>query len=168
MATVVVDVRGVKQTLKTLRQIDPELRKEFNRNARTIVKPITDDAKRRINRLPLSGLRRAWTPRGRAKPITPVTAGRIRSGVTFKVDTRKKAVSVFTVRMVNAAGSVIDMAGRRNPGNQLARSLQTAGFGTASRFMWPAAEAHISDVQDELVGLITDASETINRQLERS
>ena len=40
-----VQVVGVKDTLKQLRELDPELRKQFSRDVKQIVKPLTDEAK---------------------------------------------------------------------------------------------------------------------------
>jgi len=40
-----VRVEGAKEAIKTLRKIDPELRKEFNAEVRRIAAPIVDAAK---------------------------------------------------------------------------------------------------------------------------
>lgn len=160
---VTVEIEGVKETLRTLRKLDPEMRKEFNRNARTVAKPAVDAAKGKYTRLPLSGFRRRWTVRGRE--LSPKTIGRFRSGVTFKIDTSKKRESVFTVRQVNALAEIYDMAGRRTPGNQLDRSLTIAGWGSPSRVMWPAVESKARDIQAAIAELVDAANETINREL---
>lgn len=166
MADVVrIEVQGVKETIKALRRLDPELRKEFNRNARSVAKPITDLAKSKYNRLPLSGFRRRWTVNGR--PLTPITIGRFRGGVTFKVDTSKKRSSVFIVRQNNAVAEIFDMAGRSNRGNQIDTSLQAAGWGTASRVMWPSAEARIGEVRGALDDLVKEAEKTVQRGMKR-
>jgi hypothetical protein len=157
---IAIDIKGAKETVKALARLDPQLRKEFNRNARQVVKPITDLAKAKYTRLPLSGFRRQWNYKGRE--LTPVTIGRFRSGVTFKVDTSKKRSALFVVQQKNAVASIFDMAGRRNS-NQLDRSLQAAGWGTASRVMWPAAEARLTDVQTALASLINDAAKTVQQ-----
>lgn len=159
-----IEVDGVKQTLRALNQIDPEQRKQFNRDARLIAKPIMDNAKQRYTRVPLSGFNRRWTVGTRE--ITPRTIGRYRSGVSFSVNTSKKRQSVFTVLQRNAAASVFDMAGRKQP-NQLSRSLEAAGWGTASRVMWPAAEAKAGDAIRELMDLVDKASRIVQRELER-
>ena len=155
-----VEVEGTKQVLQTLRKVDPTLRKQFDKDARQVVKPLMDDAKQRYTRVPLSGFNRRW------KHITPRTIGRYRSGVSFRVNTSKKREAVFTVLQRNAAASVFDMAGRKQP-NQLSRSLEAAGWGTPSRVMWPAAEAKAEAVRDELIDLVVKAAQTIERELER-
>ena len=155
---VTIEVEGVKQTLRQLRRLDPEMRKQFDRDARQVVKPLMDNAKQRYSRVPLSGFQRKW------RDITPRTIGRYRSGVQFKVNTSNKRGAVFTVLQRNAAASVVDMAGRRS-NNNLSRSLERAGWGQPSRFMWPAAEATFSQVVRELMALVDEASKTIERSL---
>lgn len=155
--TVRIEVEGVKQTLRMLRSIDPELRKQFNKDARQVVKPLMDDAKQRYTRVPLSGFNRKW------KEITPRTIGRYRSGVSFRVNTSDKRGAVFTVLQRNAAASVFDMAGR-NGTNPLSRSLERAGWGPASRVMWPAAETKGDQAIAELLDLVEQVANRLDRQ----
>lgn len=152
------EVEGTKRVIAALNKVDPELRKQFNKDARQVVKPLMDDAKQRYTRVPLSGFNRRW------KDITPRTIGRYRSGVTFKVNTSKKRETVFTVLQRNAAASVFDMAGRKQ-NNQLSRSLEAAGWGAPSRVMWPAAEATGEAVRDELLDLVTEAARRLEREM---
>jgi hypothetical protein len=62
-ATMKTEVVGVKETIKALREIDPQFRKDFNKGARAVVAPMVAEAKARYPSLPLSGMARAWTPR---------------------------------------------------------------------------------------------------------
>lgn len=166
VAELSVRLEGVKDTIRLLGKLDPELRKQFNRDARKIVAPITDDAKARYNRLPLSGFSRVWAPRG-GKPITPVTAARMRSGVYFSVSTSNKKRSVFKVVQRNRAAAIMDMAGKRTPGNRLDRSLRLNGWGSPSRVMWPAAEKNGDKVRDELLDLVKHVNMMLTKELER-
>jgi len=54
------------------------------------------------------------------------------------------------------------MAGRRSS-NNLSRSLEAAGWGTASRVMWPAAETKGDAVVHELMRLVDEVAATISR-----
>ena len=151
------EVEGTKRVIAALSKVDPELRKQFNKDARQVVKPLMDDAKQRYTRVPLSGFNRRW------KDITPRTIGRYRSGVSFRVNTSDKRGAVFTVLQRNAAASVFDMAGRKGP-NQLSRSLERAGWGTASRVMWPAAESKGDQAVAELLDLVNKVASRLDRQ----
>jgi hypothetical protein len=45
-----VEVSGVKSAIKELRKIDPELRKQFNKDAKEVVRPVIEAAKGTILR----------------------------------------------------------------------------------------------------------------------
>jgi hypothetical protein len=90
-----VEVSGVKSAIKELRKIDPELRKQFNKDAKEVVRPVIEAAKRNYPATFLSGMSRAWTQGG--KPKFPYSQSKAKSGVRLKVDTRGKAVSIINV-----------------------------------------------------------------------
>ena len=46
-ATMKTEVVGVKETIKALREIDPQFRKDFNKGARAVVAPMVAEAKAR-------------------------------------------------------------------------------------------------------------------------
>ena len=56
---VATQVIGVEETIKELRRIDPEFRKEFNRGARAVLAPTIAQIKSAYPQLPLSGWRRS-------------------------------------------------------------------------------------------------------------
>jgi hypothetical protein len=89
----------------------------------------------------------------------------MRSGVQFKVNTSAKKRAVFSVQQRNRAAAIMDMAGKRTPGNQLDRGLRLAGWGSPSRIMWPAAEKNEGRVRDELLALVEEVGETLSKQL---
>jgi hypothetical protein len=94
-ATMKTEVVGVKETIKALREIDPQFRKDFNKGARAVVAPMVAEAKARYPSLPLSGMARAWTPRQFS--IFPWQQSKVRSSVKVKTSTRRNANSVVYV-----------------------------------------------------------------------
>jgi hypothetical protein len=86
-ATMKTEVVGVKETIKALREIDPQFRKDFNKGARAVVAPMVAEAKARYPSLPLSGMARAWTPRQFS--IFPWQQSKVRSSVKVKTSTRR-------------------------------------------------------------------------------
>jgi hypothetical protein len=94
-ATMKTEVVGVKETIKALREIDPQFRKDFNKGARAVVAPMVAEAKARYPSLPLSGMARAWTPRQFS--IFPWQQAKVRSSVKVKTSTRRNANSVVYV-----------------------------------------------------------------------
>jgi len=54
------DIKGVKQAIVALKKIDPEYRKDFNREAKTIAAPLVAAAKANYPQMPLSGMVAPW------------------------------------------------------------------------------------------------------------
>jgi hypothetical protein len=159
------EVEGVKEAIKALRKIDPEMRKAFNTNVRMITKQMTDAMKSNYDdiRFP-SGTKRKWSQDGAQK--FPLTASRARNGVRVKIDTSRKASTAISVRQSNAAAVIFDIAGAKT-NNKLARAFDTTFGRRSSRVMWPEAEAHIDDVRNNLVELLEQIEQDISREVER-
>ena len=164
-------IKGLEQALKTLREIDPALYREGQKMLRKDAKPLVDDARSRVPRQsPLSG----W------KEGTGRTSGGFphwESGSQRKINLRVRRERVrgmggrrVLVRVVQGSpsGSVFDMAGRKNSGNRIDRSLQTAGFSTASRSMWPAADANLDNVERAVRKSVQAMEDYINDQLAKN
>jgi hypothetical protein len=155
-------VQGVKEAAKALRQIDPELRKEFNANVRQIAAPIVDAAKASYNDYIIpSGTRRNWTQRDRK--LFPFTAAAARRGVRTKIDTRARSRSSIKVVQSNPAAAIYEFAGQATP-NALGRAFTYKGRKPA-RVMWPSAEMNIGKVTDEMKELVKDVERTIQKEL---
>lgn len=164
-------VLGARETIVALNKLDRELRKEFNKQARALAKPIIDNAKRGYTQVPLSGMSRNWSQNGR--PKFPFTVPAARKGVKFKIDTSKRLktgparpVGIISVRQDNPAAVIFDMAGKAST-NALSQQL-TARWGGPSRVMWPAAEQELPNVQRGVRDLVNDAERTIQRQVNRA
>lgn len=156
------EVQGVKETAKALRRIDPELRKDFNKNVRRIAAPIVDAAKANYHDYLIpSGTRRVWSQRGRQ--IFPFTVGKARSGVRTKVDTRQRSRSSIKVVQSNPAAAIYEFAGAKTD-NKLGRAFTTKGRRPA-RVMWPAAEAKIGPVTEEMKRLVEDVEKLVQKEL---
>jgi hypothetical protein len=107
------EITGVKETIKALRRIDPELRKEFNAKYKDAVSPMTNAAKALYDdkRFP-SGTKRTWAPGGRK--IFPLTAAKAQNGVKVKINTSYRDRNAFYVMQSNPAAAIFDMAGKKN------------------------------------------------------
>lgn len=155
-------IRGLKEAAKTLRQIDPEMRKVFNKNVREIARPVTDAAKANYtDALIPSGTRRNWQQGGR--PKFPFVASKARSGVKVKIDTRARSRSAIKIVQTNPAAAIQEFAGTKT-NNSLGRAFNNKSRPPA-RVMWPAAELHLPQVQDNLVDYLKEVEDTINREL---
>jgi hypothetical protein len=155
-----VEIVGAKEAIKGLRKIDPELRKEFNRDAKEITEPIVTAARNAYRSEYLSGMARKWTQRGNLKFPYDIKAAQ--RGVRFKADTSRKAVSVLKIQQVNPAAVILDIAGKGSA-NALGGALDR--FGRPSRVMWPAAEDKLPQVTDRMEKAVLAASRRVQKEL---
>jgi len=159
MAT--VEVIGVKQMLQDLRQIDPEARKQFAKDAKQIASPIVVAAQAKYPQQALSGMRYRWISKGRQ--LLPWDQRQARRGIQVKVDAGRKKDGVVTIIQKDPAAAMYDRAGAGKQ-NRLGDAL-TAFAGNPSRVMWPSAEAHITDVQAEMTKALEQVATEINRRI---
>jgi hypothetical protein len=153
------EITGVKETIKALRRIDPELRKEFNAKYKDAVSPMTNAAKAIYDdqRFP-SGTKRTWAPGGRK--IFPLTAAKAKTGVKPKINTSYRGGTALYVMQANPAAAVFDIAGR-STGLGAAFS---AKFGRdPSRVMWPVAERHEKQVKKNVEELVKETTKTVQK-----
>ena len=158
-----VEVIGVKETIRELRFLDPELRKQFNKDARKIAEPITNEAKSRYPAKYLSGMARTWSQRGRK--LFPYTQRDAQRGVVFKIDTGRRATSILTIIQKNPAAAIVDMAGKAGGTNAQGTRFIRALFGQPSRVMWPAAESKQDQVTDAMMELVKEAAQQVENRI---
>ncbi len=162
-----VQVTGVKQTLKTLNKLAPEMRKGFNKEYKNIVKPIVDDAKSRVpTEAPLSGMNRNF------KHLGNWDGQKLKRGIVSKIDTRRsrsksatdfsgaETVGALYVMSKTGYGIIYDMAGRKTSGSPFVQALQSR-WGGASRSMWPAWESNAEKVQKSVVQLVQETERKV-------
>lgn len=161
-------VIGVKVTIKELRTLDPELRKEFNRNAKNVAKPVLDRAKASYPAQYLSGMARLWRDRRNGRQLFPYSQREAQKGVVFKIDTGKRATAVLTIIQKNPAAAIIDMAGKKGgegpKGERYVRTLHLF-HGAPSRVMWPAYESSANQVENAMMELVQDAAQTVENRI---
>lgn len=149
---------GLKDAIKSLNKIDPQYRKDFNSDAKDIVKPLIADIKGNYPTMPLSGMKYAWAPRGRS--LFPWQVNKARSGVKFKTSTRRKGSSVLYVTQSDPAGAIFEVAGKAN----------NTGFNRNLRSqhpfnMWPTAEKHLPEITRGLADLVRKTMTKVQKEL---
>ncbi len=125
VANVRGEITGVKEAIKTLRQIDPELRKQFTKDARQVAQPIIDDARNRYDETLLSGMKREWIQNGTAK--FPYSQAKARRGVKFKVNTSRKTGTAIKIQQTDPAAAIIEVAGKKTPNRLASRRVSCGG-----------------------------------------
>jgi hypothetical protein len=152
------DIKGVKQAIVALKKIDPEYRKDFNREAKTIAAPLVAAAKANYPQMPLSGMAAPWISGTRS--LFPWEISKVKTGVKLKTSTRKNTSSVLYITQSNPAGAIFEVAGKANPGSNFNRNLRNkSGF-----VLWPTAEKFLPDVTKGLVELVNKVMQTIEKE----
>lgn len=166
MARTNADVIGVRETLRELRKVEPEIYKQTIREIKQAAKPLQAEAQSRIpSDPPLSGMahkgRTGWSRRNARVGVN--TGGRA------KKTSRGSEWTLVKIRLNGAAGGIFDMGGRASAGStpqgKNLIAVLTSRDGSASRAMWPAAEAKLPDVQEQVKDAIRKASAVMNRRL---
>jgi hypothetical protein len=158
-----VTIAGVKETLRELQKIEPELAKEIKRDFKQIVDPIVKDARAGVVELPLSGFARNW----KAGVLLPWSKNAVSKSIIARFSNRRKgnSLAVFSVTMKSPAGTIFDMAGRGSR-NRLATALSQL-YGAPSRLMWPTYERNADAVNENLTRVTDKISDATNRRLVR-
>ena len=147
-----IEVAGVREVVKALRSVDPELKKQFVKDAKGVVAPMVAEAKSLYPALPLSGMARSWTPK--AFSIFPWQQSKVRSGVKVKTSTRRDKNSVVYVSQGEPAGVVFEAVSnnKRLGANLRARS---------DRVLWPTADRHLPQINQGIEKIVREAEKVV-------
>lgn len=161
MPEIKASIENIPDMIRALKEIDPELRKQAAAEVRGIARSVVADAKTQISGVPLSG----WAHKGR----TGFEPGLVRRGISarvkFTAKRNQEEIRLITLVQKNAAGQILDMAGRKSGSGSFVPQL-TARAGTASRYMWPTVERNLPRVEAALEQAAQNMADTINRRTE--
>jgi len=160
-ATTTIQVVGVKETINALKNIDPQLQKDFRAQAKDIAQPAIDAAKDKYTELPLSGMQYKWDSRGRK--VFPFTVAKAKSGVRLRIDTRRNAVGVILIEQKDPAAAIFETAGRANA-NRLGDQLGFVGAGR-TRLIGPAVYKARRGIEKQMEKMILDTARTVSRSM---
>jgi len=158
-----VQVAGVKQTINALRQIDPELQKQFKADATRIAQPAVSAAQNMYTQVPLSGMSRDWKQKKDNRKIKGFDVGRAKKGVQMKFDTRRNAIGVILVIQKDQAAAIFETAGRANA-NTLSNNLEPVRPGR-TRLIGPAVYRARKGIEREMQQMINGVSSMIARRM---
>ena len=127
-ASTTIEVVGVKQTINSLRKIDPQLQKDFKADATAIAQPAINAGKNVYQNVPISNFANDWTQKKDGRRIKGFSVDKARAGVKMRFDTRRNAVGVILIEQKDQAAAIFEQAGRKNPGGRLDNSLRIAGY----------------------------------------
>lgn len=156
-----VTVVGIKEALRELQKVEPDLAKEIKKDFKQIVAPVVGDAKSQVVPLPLSGMSRNW----KSGKIFPWSQSAVAKSIIARYSNRRKgnSLAVFSVTMKSPAGTIFDIAGRSSS-NRLGAALDSL-YGKASRLMWPTYERHADEVNKNMGDLVDKITDAANRRI---
>jgi hypothetical protein len=191
MARTGVQVFGIKEDLKTLNKLAPDLRRDITKNYRALMQPTISDARNNlpagIGQTVMRGFGRKW------RHIFPWDKAIANRSITVKIDTRRarkrnmdkgaqyETLSAFVIQQKNPAGIVFDIAGRggkssssqkRKTGtfdwnNTLIENMEKT-FGKASRSMYPAVEKNTENIESAIKNITEEVERQLTVALSRS
>ena len=160
-ATTTIEVVGVKQTINSLRKIDPQLQKDFKADATQIAQPAIQAGKAVYKELPLSGMKYGWTQRDRK--LFPFTTAKAVNGVRMRFDTRRNAVGVILIEQKDLAAAIFETAGRANA-NKLDNALGFVGAGR-TRLIGSAVYKARRGIEAEMQKMIIKTIRTVQSEI---
>jgi hypothetical protein len=162
-ATTTIQVVGVKETINALKNIDPQLQKDFRAQANDIAAPAIKAAQDMYTQVPLSGMKYNWSQEGRSRKNFPFSVAKAKSGVKLRIDTRRNAVGVILIEQKDPAAAIFETAGRANA-NKLGNQLGFVGAGR-TRFIGPAVYRARRAIEKEMEKMILDTARTVRRSM---
>ena len=160
-ASTTIEVVGVKQTINSLRKIDPQLQKDFKADATAIAQPAIQAGKNVYKGLPLSGMKYGWTQRDRK--LFPFVVSKAANGVRMRFDTRRNAVGVILIEQKDPAAAIFETAGRANA-NKLGNALGFVGAGR-TRLIGRAVYKARRSIEAEMTKMIAKTMRTVQSEL---
>lgn len=158
-ATIKTEIVGVKDTIKALRRIDPELRKQFNRDMKSVLAGTVAEIKAGYPNALMSGTVREWTPNvERGYQIFPWNAAKVRRGVTVKTATRKNKNSVVYISQAVPGGILFETVSLNN---ELGRNIRTI----APRSMWPTVDRNQAEILDGVEKIVVRVGDIVQKEI---
>ena len=169
-----IQVKGVGETLRELGKINPNLKRELNKDIRAILKPLLAEITQAIpSAPPLSGMahngRTGWP--NRKNPLIKIDSRKPRRNLNEP----RMSVPVNIVRITTkgAPVAIVDMAGKG--GGRMSRretKYQRPNFagalpGNPSRFMWAKAADSLSMIEREMDSTIRAVVREANQEMAR-
>ena len=169
-ASTSIEVAGVKQTINSLRKIDPQLQKDFKADATAIAQPAINAGKAVYRNVPISNFANDWNNKTATgiRRIKGFNVEKARAGVKMRFDTRRNAVGVILIEQKDQAAAIFEQAGRRNPGSRLDNSLRIAGFPVSAgrtRLIGPAVYKARRGIETEMKKMIVKTMRTVQSEL---
>ena len=162
-ASTTIEVVGVKQTINSLRKIDPQLQKDFKADATAIAQPAINAGKNVYQTVPISNFANDWTQKKDGRRIKGFSVDKARAGVKMRFDTRRNAVGVILIEQKDVAAAVFETAGRANA-NKLGSALGFVSAGR-TRLIGPAVYKARRGIEAEMTKMIAKTMRVVQSEI---
>jgi len=158
-----VQVEGLINFRKSLRQIAPDLARQMDSDVKKILSPIVKDARDLVPST-LPGLSQWQTSKkvapqqkGEARKFPLYNSRQVRSGIVASAKVGRPNsngfAAVYTIRNNSAAGAIMETSGRKNPSGQPWVGRKSLGDRNSSHSRNPNAGLHfINSMSGKMVG----------------
>ena len=174
-----MEVKGLKEALRTINSIDPKLRRAYGKEIRTLGKVVVDAITPLVpSSAPTRGMDGQWRTgwkNGQTKNVVVKTNTRKARKRNIALGAQFETIGVITVGTKGAALAIVDMAGKganqsRNRNALKARpnfaGALTSSLGRGpSRMVWAGGEKAIPDFQKALEPVIREVMRQANGEL---
>jgi hypothetical protein len=159
-----VEVKGLVETKRALRQFSPDLLKEMNDEIKKAMTVVRDDAREYVPFTVLTG----WTNRHGTWANRSFSSTEVKKGIVYSQGRSQANYNGFRsyYRVINttAAGAIFETAGRKNPQGQPWAGKNKSGNKKYSHSNNPnAGRQFIASLQGTLVGSDKDRGRLIYR-----
>lgn len=162
-------VTNIPQTLRILKQIDPELRQRVPDEIKSYAQPMLTEIKGNLPDTMLSG----WSNKGRTgyRPRSARYNTKLRFRGSRPRSAPHDAWPILRVEVKHVALAIASMAGRKSAGKTdsgkaMIRALGKH-YGGADRFIWPKVVQHQPNIERGIRYSLDNYERVINKQLGR-
>ena len=166
-----VKVTGMAEVVVILNGIDKDIVKRARKDLKTAAEPVVRAVKsNRPREAPLRGMNHVGRTGWKSSGV------KVNVKVNFSKKAQRRGSQLVSIvagskGLGGAAFQIADMAGRKASGNTrsgkaMIRELNNSS-GRASRFVYPAAEAALPYVENQLRGTIRELQKDYNKRLKR-
>ena len=158
-----VSVLGINEAIRALNKIEPGLRKEFNKEARSIAAPATDAVRSAYRFVPLSGMNRQWKDSKSGRKLFPWNLDKARKGVDVVFNTDRRSLGTINIVQRDAATAIFETAGRRSS-NPLGEALGTVLPGR-TRVIGPVVYSKVNEITAVMEKFAISIVQRVNREI---
>jgi hypothetical protein len=166
---VATEVRGFRETMLEIRNLDALIFKEVRRNIESSAAPLATKIQQAIptNSPFASGTKDGFAHQGRTSWQS--SENKVRVKTSFVKPRADRPTSLLKIVIDGVGISIVDMAGRKGGGKTPSgKALITAlksKVGRASRYLYPAASKNMNLIEATLRRALEDASAIANKNL---